>query len=92
VGSGAHVDAGYGQQSRPAVCRPRQDGGGGGDVPAGAAREGEGVGERSTEGLSDQGRYEQAEEIHRQTLRPRETVLGKEHPHMLESIGNLANV
>ena len=30
--------------------------------------------------LRHQGNYEQAEEMHRQALRLRETVLGKEHP------------
>jgi hypothetical protein len=35
---GARVDVGHGQQSRRSVLRPRQDGGGGGDVVAGAAR------------------------------------------------------
>ena len=44
VGSGAHVDAEHGQQSRPAIREPRQDGGGRGDVPADAARVREGVG------------------------------------------------
>src|SRR2546423_8025095 len=51
MGSGAHVDAEHGQQSRPAVREPRQDGGGGGggDVPAGATR----VRECSGSGLSE---------------------------------------
>ena len=35
--------------------------------------------------LSRQGKYEQAEEMHRQALGLRETVLGKEHPDTLES-------
>jgi tetratricopeptide (TPR) repeat protein len=39
-----------------------------------------------------QGKYEQAEEMHRQALRLRETVLGKEHPYTLASMNNLANV
>jgi hypothetical protein len=30
--------------------------------------------------LSDQGKYKQTEEMHRQALRLSETVLGKEHP------------
>jgi Tetratricopeptide repeat len=42
--------------------------------------------------LSDQGKYEQAEEIHRQVLRLRETVLGKEHPDTLASMNNLAEI
>jgi tetratricopeptide (TPR) repeat protein len=42
--------------------------------------------------LSNQGKYEQAEEIHRQALRLRETVLGKEHPATLGSMNNLAEV
>jgi hypothetical protein len=35
--------------------------------------------------LSDQGEYEQAEEMHRQVLGLLETVLGKEHPSTLRS-------
>jgi hypothetical protein len=42
--------------------------------------------------LSDQGKYEQAEEMHRQALGLRETVLGKEHSDTLTSIYNLAYV
>jgi tetratricopeptide (TPR) repeat protein len=42
--------------------------------------------------LSDRGKYEQAEEIHRQTLRLHEKVLGKEHPDTLPSMNNLAEV
>ena len=42
--------------------------------------------------LSDQGKYEQAEEMHRQALELRETVLGKEHPDTLTSMNNLASV
>jgi tetratricopeptide (TPR) repeat protein len=42
--------------------------------------------------LSDQGKHEQAEEMHRQALGLRETVLGKEHPSTLTSMNNLANV
>jgi Tetratricopeptide repeat len=41
--------------------------------------------------LRNQGKYEEAEEIHRQTLRLSETVLGKEHPDILMSMNNLAN-
>jgi len=36
--------------------------------------------------LSNQGKYEQAEEMHRQALGLRETVLGKEHLFRLTSI------
>ena len=42
--------------------------------------------------LADQGKYEEAEEMHRQTLTLRETVLGKEHPNTLTSMNNLAGV
>jgi hypothetical protein len=42
--------------------------------------------------LSDQGKYDQAEEMHRQALGLRETVLGKEHPDTLRSMNNLATV
>jgi len=42
--SGLSDDTEHGQQSRRPVQGPGQDGGGGGDVPAGTAREGEGVG------------------------------------------------
>src|SRR5437762_585064 len=42
--------------------------------------------------LSDQGRYEQAEEMHRQALALKERVLGKEHPDTLTSMSNLAGV
>jgi tetratricopeptide (TPR) repeat protein len=42
--------------------------------------------------LSYQGKYEQAEEMHRQELGLRETVLGKEHPDTLTSMNNLAAV
>ena len=42
--------------------------------------------------LSDQGKYKQAEEMHRQALGLYETVLGKEHPHTLASMSNLASV
>jgi hypothetical protein len=37
-----------------------------------------------------QSKYEEAEEIHRQALRLRKTVLGKEHPSTLTSVDNLA--
>jgi hypothetical protein len=42
--------------------------------------------------LSGQGKYEQAEEIHRQALGLRETVLGKEYPDTLTSMNNLTAV
>jgi tetratricopeptide (TPR) repeat protein len=42
--------------------------------------------------LRNQGKYEQAEEMHRQVLRLYETVLGKEHPDTLASITNLGAV
>ena len=42
--------------------------------------------------LSDQGKYEQAEDMSRQALGLRETVLGKEHPSTLTSMNNLASV
>ena len=38
------------------------------------------------------GKYEQAEEMHRQALGQRERVLGKEHPDTLTSMNNLAEV
>jgi hypothetical protein len=41
--------------------------------------------------LINQGKYEQAEEMHRQALGLRETVLGKEHPDTLTSIYCLAH-
>jgi hypothetical protein len=42
--------------------------------------------------LSNQGKYEQADEMHRQVLGLREAVLGNEHPSTLTSINNLAGV
>jgi hypothetical protein len=39
-----------------------------------------------------QGKYEQAEEMHRQALGLSETVLSKEHPDILMSMSNLANI
>ena len=42
--------------------------------------------------LDNQGKYEEAEEMHRQALALRETVLGKEHPDTLTSMNNLALV
>ena len=59
VGSRAHVDAGHGQQSRPAARESRQDGGGGGrgDGPVGATRvrecSGSGLSEDATNRLPD---------------------------------------
>jgi hypothetical protein len=40
--------------------------------------------------LDCQGKYEEAETMHRQTLALREKVLGKEHPSTLASMDNLA--
>ena len=42
--------------------------------------------------LTRQGKYEQVEEIFRQTLELEEAVLGKEHPPTLTSMNNLENV
>ena len=42
--------------------------------------------------LSRQGKYEEAERMHRQALALRERVLGKEHPDTLTSMNNLASV
>ena len=39
-----------------------------------------------------QGRLEEAEALHRQTLETRRRVLGDDHPDMLRSMYNLANV
>ena len=39
--------------------------------------------------LESQGKYEEAEKMHRQTLALRESVLGKEHPSTLASMNNL---
>jgi Tfp pilus assembly protein PilF len=39
--------------------------------------------------LSDQGKYEQAEEMHRQTLMLKEMVLSKEHTSTLTGMNNL---
>ena len=41
---------------------------------------------------SKYGKYERAEELSRQALEGRETVLGKEHPDTLTSVSNLASV
>jgi tetratricopeptide (TPR) repeat protein len=40
--------------------------------------------------LSSQGRHEEAEQMHRQTLELKEKVLGHEHPSTLTSMNNLA--
>ncbi|KAI0123269.1 Tetratricopeptide repeat-domain-containing protein [Xylariales sp. AK1849] len=40
--------------------------------------------------LSRQGKYEEAEQMHRQTLELRKELLGPEHPDTLASINNLA--
>jgi hypothetical protein len=42
--------------------------------------------------LSSQGNFEQAEEMHRQAVGLRKVVLGKEHPGILTSMNDLANV
>jgi hypothetical protein len=42
--------------------------------------------------LSDQKKYEQAEEMHRQALGLKGTVLRKEHPSTLTSVNSLANL
>ena len=42
--------------------------------------------------LSDQGKYEEAEVMHRQALALTEKVVGKEHPSTLTSMNNLAGV
>ena len=42
--------------------------------------------------LSSQGKYEEAQEVNRQTLALMERVLGKEHPYTLTSMNNLASV
>jgi tetratricopeptide (TPR) repeat protein len=40
--------------------------------------------------LGYQGKYAEAEAMHRQMLQLKETVLGKDHPDTLRSINNLA--
>jgi tetratricopeptide (TPR) repeat protein len=42
--------------------------------------------------LRQQGKYEEAEQMHRQTLDLKKKVLGEEHPSTLGSINNLAEV
>jgi pentatricopeptide repeat protein len=40
--------------------------------------------------LSRQGKYAEAEQMHRQMLELRQKVLGPEHPHTLTGVSNLA--
>ena len=42
--------------------------------------------------LSKQGKYEEAEKMHRATLELREKVLGPKHPDTLSSMDSLAEV
>ena len=42
--------------------------------------------------LSSQGKYEEAEAMHRRALEAKEKVLGREHPNTLTSVSNLGNV
>ena len=42
--------------------------------------------------LDNQGRYEEADAMHRETLAQRKKVLGPEHPSTLTSMGNLQSV
>lgn len=42
--------------------------------------------------LRNQGKYEEAEQINRQSLALRKMVLGKEHPDMLESMNLRASI
>lgn len=42
--------------------------------------------------LGSQGKYEEAEEMHRQALALMESVLGKEHPDTLMSVYRLAHL
>lgn len=42
--------------------------------------------------LNGQGKYKEADAMHRQTLALREKVLGKKHPDTLMSMNNLASV
>jgi tetratricopeptide (TPR) repeat protein len=42
--------------------------------------------------LRDQGKYKEAEEMHRRALEGKEKVLGTEHPYTLISVNNLASV
>ena len=42
--------------------------------------------------LEEQGKYEEAEAMHRRALKAREKVLGLEHPSTLDSVNNLGLV
>jgi len=42
--------------------------------------------------LQSQGKYEEAEVMHRRALKGRENVLGPEHPDTLSSVNNLGMV
>jgi hypothetical protein len=42
--------------------------------------------------LSGQGKYKQAEVMHRQALEGYKEVLGHEHPYTLTSVSNLSNI
>jgi hypothetical protein len=42
--------------------------------------------------LDSQGKYEEAEAMHRRSLEGYEKVLGHEHPHTLTSVSNLGSV
>ena len=42
--------------------------------------------------LDSQGKYEEAEAMHRRALEGYEKVLGREHPDTLTSVSNLGNV
>ena len=42
--------------------------------------------------LERQGKYKEAEGMHRRALEGSKKVLGLEHPHMLTSVGNLESV
>jgi tetratricopeptide (TPR) repeat protein len=42
--------------------------------------------------LSVLGKYQEAEQIHRQALELREKVLGREHPNTLTSINSLGSI
>ena len=42
--------------------------------------------------LESQGKYEEAEAMHRRAFKGREKVLGPEHPYILTSVSNLGSV
>lgn len=42
--------------------------------------------------LSRQGKYEEADTMHRRALKTKEEVLGREHPDTLTSVNNLGTV